>query len=155
MSNLTLHADYLAEAIEKQGYSIMSERNARGLPLVAFRFRTLEEGGEDRHYDEFALAHHLRCRGWVVPAYTMAPKADVKMLRIVVREDFTRSRCDSLIDDLITCHHLLEGMDQETSKMLEEYINKHLTSTGKGGQAHPVYAVSLPVLFLLCRPVSV
>ncbi|EXK79168.1 glutamate decarboxylase [Fusarium oxysporum f. sp. raphani 54005] len=140
MSNLTRNADYLAEAIEKQGFLIMSERNGRGLPLVAFRFRTLEEGGEDRHYDEFALAHHLRCRGWVVPAYTMAPKSNVKMLRIVVREDFTRSRCDSLIEDLLICHRLLKDMDQETAKMLQEHINKHVTSTGKGEKAHPVYA---------------
>uniref|UniRef100_A0A0D2Y1U2 glutamate decarboxylase n=1 Tax=Fusarium oxysporum (strain Fo5176) TaxID=660025 RepID=A0A0D2Y1U2_FUSOF len=147
--------DYLAEAVEKQGFLIMSERNGRGLPLVAFRFRTLEEGGEDRHYDEFALAHHLRCRGWVVPAYTMAPKSNVKMLRIVVREDFTRSRCDSLIEDLLICHRLLKDMDQETAKMLQEHINKHVTSTGKGEKAHPVYAVSLLVSILLFRPVSV
>ncbi|RKK58508.1 hypothetical protein BFJ69_g17394, partial [Fusarium oxysporum] len=110
--------------------------------------------GEDPHYDEFALAHHLRCRGWVVPAYNMAPKSNVKMLRIVVREDFTRSRCNSLIEDLMTCHRLLKDMDRESSKRLEEYINKHLTSMGKDEHAHPVYAVSLSVSFLLFRPVS-
>jgi hypothetical protein len=46
-------------------------------------------------------------------------------------------------------------MDQETAKMLQEHINKHVTSTGKGEKAHPVYAVSLPVSILLFRPVSV
>ncbi|KAF9783563.1 hypothetical protein IL306_009386 [Fusarium sp. DS 682] len=155
MSNLTRNSDYLAEAIEKQGFLIMSERNGRGLPLVAFRFRTLEEGGDDRHYDEFALAHHLRCRGWVVPAYTMAPKSNVKMLRVVVREDFTRSRCDSLIEDLLICHRLLKDMDRETAKRLEEHINKHLTSTGKSENTHPVYAVSLPGNSALSASVSV
>ncbi|EXK76813.1 glutamate decarboxylase [Fusarium oxysporum f. sp. raphani 54005] len=140
MSNLTRNANYLTEAIEKQGFVIMSERNGRGLPLVAFRFRTLEEGGEDSHYDEFTLAHHLRCRSWVVPAYTMAPKSNVKMLRIVVREDFTRSRCESLINDLVICCRLLKDMDRESSKRLEEYINKHLTSMGKDENVHPVYA---------------
>jgi glutamate decarboxylase len=77
------------------------------------------------------------------------------MLRIVVREDFTRSRCDSLIEDLKICHGLLKDMDREASKRLEDYINKHLTSMGKGENAHPVYAVSLPVSTLLFRPVSV
>ncbi|RKK44707.1 hypothetical protein BFJ69_g18301, partial [Fusarium oxysporum] len=96
--------------------------------------------GEDHHYDEFALAHHLRCRGWVVPAYTMAPKSNVKMLRIVVREDFTRSRCESLINDLVICCRLLKDMDRESSKRLEEYINTHLTSMGKDENVHPVYA---------------
>ncbi|KAJ4250242.1 hypothetical protein NW762_012057 [Fusarium torreyae] len=140
MSNLTRNADFLAEQIEKQGYFIMSQRNGKVLPLVAFRFRTLEEGGEDRHYDEFALAHHLRCRGWVVPAYTMAPKSGVKMLRIVVREDFTRSRCDSLLQDLEICHKLLKDMDKESSKMLEQHINKHVTSMGRADSSHPAYA---------------
>ncbi|KAJ3530342.1 hypothetical protein NM208_g9371 [Fusarium decemcellulare] len=139
MSNLTRNADYLAEAVEKQGFVIMSERNGAGLPLVAFRFKT-PEGDEERHYDEFGLAHHLRCRGWVVPAYTMAPKSGVKMLRIVVREDFTRTRCDSLISDIALCCQLLKDMDKEDSKRLETYINKHLTSLGKGEGAHPEYA---------------
>jgi glutamate decarboxylase len=124
----------------------MSQRQG-GLPLVAFRFPTSEEGGEDHHYDEFSLAHHLRCRGWVVPAYTMAPKANVKMLRVVVREDFTRSRCDSLINDIMICLSLLKDMDPESSKTLEEHINKNITSMGKGDNAHPAYAVSHPVLF--------
>lgn len=155
MSNLTRNTDYLAKAIEKQGFVIMSERNGTGLPLVAFRFGPLEEGGEDRQYDEFALAHHLRCRGWVVPAYTMAPMSNVKMLRVVVREDFTRSRCDSLIEDLVICHRLLKDMDRESSQKLEEHINKHLTSMGKSENVHPAYAVSVLVFFLLRRPFSV
>ncbi|KAM5344412.1 hypothetical protein ACJ41O_012949 [Fusarium nematophilum] len=140
MSNLTRNADYLTEELEKQGFVIMSQRAGAGLPLVAFRFPTAEEGGDpDRHYDEFALAHHLRCRGWVVPAYTMAPKSNIKMLRIVVREDFTRTRCDSIIHDIMLCRRLVEDMDKESANRMQEYINKHLTSLGKGDHAHPVY----------------
>lgn len=144
MSNLTRTADYLTESLEKLGYVIMSERSGAGLPLVAFRLATPEEGGpEDRHYDEFSLAHHLRSRGWVVPAYTMAPKTNnLKMLRVVVREDFTRSRCDSLISDIKLCQGLLEETDKESIKKREEYIKKHLTSVGKAKHNHPVYAVS-------------
>ncbi|KAH7160539.1 pyridoxal phosphate-dependent transferase [Dactylonectria estremocensis] len=141
MSNLIRTADYLTDALEKQGFIIMSQRSGAGLPLVAFRFRNTEEGGDkDRHYDEFALAHHLRSRGWVVPAYTMAPNSNVKMLRVVVREDFTRSRCDSLISDIKLCYNLLEEVDRESNKRLEEYIKTHLTSVGKSKHAHPVYA---------------
>jgi glutamate decarboxylase len=117
MSNLTRNADYLTEMLEKQGFVIMSKRSGAGLPLVAFRFRTPEEASdEDRYYDEFSLAHQLRSRGWVVPAYTMAPNSNVKMLRIVVREDFTRMRCDLLIDDIMLCRGLLEEADRENIK---------------------------------------
>jgi len=55
MSNLTRTADYLSEALEALGFVIMSKRSGEGLPLVAFRFKEKE----DRHYDEFALAHKL------------------------------------------------------------------------------------------------
>ncbi|KAL6405446.1 glutamate decarboxylase [Ilyonectria robusta] len=139
MSNLTRTADYLTETLEKQGFVIMSQRSGAGLPLVAFRFPTPQEGG-DRHYDEFALAHHLRSRGWVVPAYTMAPNANVKMLRVVVREDFTRARCDSLINDIKLCRSLLEETDRENNKEREEYIKTHLTSLGKSKHVNPVFA---------------
>jgi glutamate decarboxylase len=93
MLNLTRTADYLSHALEEAGFIIMSQGGGHGLPLVAFRLNP-----KDGHqYDEFAIAHQLRERGWVVPAYTMAPNAgQIKLLRVVVREDFSRSRCDSL-----------------------------------------------------------
>ena len=67
MMNLTRTADYLAANLEALGMILMSKKSGEGLPLVAFR---LPDG---KYYDEFNLAHSLRERGWVVPAYTMAP----------------------------------------------------------------------------------
>ena len=134
MSNLTRTADYLTESLEKIGFVIMSQRSGQGLPLVAFRFPGPNEKGgkQDRHFDEFALAHHLRSRGWVVPAYTMAPNTNkLKMLRVVVREDFSRSRCDLLIDDIKLCCGLLEASDRDTVKRQEEYIKAHITASGR------------------------
>lgn len=135
MSNLTRTADYLTEVLERDGFVIMSERGGQGLPLVAFRFKSAAEGGKDRHYDEFALAHHLRSRGWVVPAYTMAPHTEqLKMLRVVVREDFSKSRCDMLIHDIRLCLGLLEQSDVETIKRQEAFIRDHIASHGKNKQ---------------------
>lgn len=63
-------------------------------------------------------AHQLRERGWVVPAYTMAPHSEkMKMLRIVVREEFTRSRCDALIADFKLA---LQTLDQLDEKKIQE-----------------------------------
>ncbi|KAK4186110.1 glutamate decarboxylase [Podospora australis] len=138
MSNLTRTANYLSDSLEAQGFIIMSKKNGDGLPLVAFRL----PHKEDRNYDEFALAHQLRVRGWVVPAYTMAPKTDnLKMLRVVVREDFTRNRCDSLITDIKLSQAVLEQMDKESIKKQQEFINKHHVSSGKSTHNHPKYRV--------------
>uniref|UniRef100_L2FHT3 Glutamate decarboxylase n=1 Tax=Colletotrichum fructicola (strain Nara gc5) TaxID=1213859 RepID=L2FHT3_COLFN len=136
MSNLTRTADYLSQSLEVLGFTIMSQRSGAGLPLVAFRLPEKE----DRNYDEFALAHQLRVRGWVVPAYTMAPKTnDLKMLRVVVREDFSKSRCDMLITDIKLCMGLLEQMDQESIKRQQDFIHKHHLTSTKSSHNHPKF----------------
>ncbi|GJC83577.1 glutamate decarboxylase 1 [Colletotrichum liriopes] len=138
MSNLTRTADYLSESLEVLGFVIMSKRSGEGLPLVAFRLADKE----DRNYDEFALAHQLRVRGWVVPAYTMAPKTnDLKMLRVVVREDFSKSRCDALITDIKLCMGLLEQMDQASVKRQQDFIHKHHLTSTKASHNHPKFRV--------------
>lgn len=132
MTNLTRTADYLTEVLESLGFVIMSQRSGRGLPLVAFRFASVKEGGKERHYDEFALAHQLRSRSWVVPAYTMAPHTNkLKMLRVVVREDFSRSRCDMLIADIKLCVGYLDEADKETIKRQQDFIHAHITASGR------------------------
>lgn len=74
-------------------------------------------------YDEFAIAHHLRERGWVVPAYTMAPHAEkMKLMRVVVREDFTRSRCDALILDFKHALDTLNAMDKTALEQHKEWV---------------------------------
>ncbi|QPG97540.1 hypothetical protein C2857_006498 [Epichloe festucae Fl1] len=134
MSNLTRTADHLAASLASLGFVILSKGSGRGLPLVAFRLAGPDDpdGRRHRHYDEFALAHQLRSRGWVVPAYTMAPETNkMKMLRVVVREDFSRARCDVLIADIKLCLGLLEETDKETVEKQEDYVRTHLTSSGR------------------------
>ena len=50
----------------------------------------------------------------VVPAYTMAPHSEkLKMLRVVVREDFSKSRCDSLLRDIKMSVETLSKFDED------------------------------------------
>lgn len=115
MVNLTRTADYLAAQLKELGFIIMSEGRGQGLPLVAFRL----DPTKDHVFDEFAIAHQLRERGWVVPAYTMAPHSEaLKLMRVVVREDFTKARCDSLVQDIKLALQVLEAMDKAN---LERY----------------------------------
>ncbi|KAF2124645.1 glutamate decarboxylase [Dothidotthia symphoricarpi CBS 119687] len=114
MLNLTRTSDYLAANLESMGFIILSQKSGEGLPLVACRMD--EDLG--KHYDEFAIAHQLRERGWVVPAYTMAPHSEkMKLMRIVVREDFTKARCDALIADFKLA---LETLDSQDAKKIQE-----------------------------------
>jgi glutamate decarboxylase len=138
MANLTRTADFLSESLADMGFVIMSQVAGRGLPLVAFRLATPAEGGkEDRHYDEFALAHSLRSRGWVVPAYTMAPKTEqLKMLRVVVREDFSKSRCEMLLHDIKLVLGMLEESSRESVQRQQDYVKSHVTSAGRRDKHH-------------------
>ncbi|KAK9364492.1 pyridoxal phosphate-dependent transferase, partial [Lipomyces kononenkoae] len=136
MSNLTRTADYLSDSLHQLGFVIMSQKGGAGLPLVAFRL----DQSADKHYDEFALAHQLRERGWVVPAYTMAPHTeDLKMLRVVVREDFSKSRCDQLLTDIKLCLQVLDDMDREQIKTREQYVKQHVSNSHKAKHGHHHY----------------
>jgi len=123
MLNLTRVADYLSAALTNLGLIIMSKGGGTGLPLVAFR---LDPAKKTRKYDEFAVAHVLRERGWVVPAYTMAPHSgELKMMRVVVREDFSRPRCDALVTDIKLALDTLNSMDQKRLEEEHYRLKKH------------------------------
>ena len=64
-------------------------------PIVAVRARE----GEDLNLA--AVSHRLRERGWIVPAYTLPPNAqNITVLRMVVKEDFSRDMADMLAHDV-------------------------------------------------------
>ena len=66
------------------------------LPVFAFRMADGVAG-----YTVFDVSDALRERGWQVPAYTMPPnREDVAVLRIVVRNGFSRDMATLLMDDL-------------------------------------------------------
>jgi len=103
MTNLTNTSDWLAQQISeikdvngKIKFHLLGDNlGGKGLPLVAWKLKDQED------YDEFAIARALRTRGWIVPAYTMAPHAQtLKLLRVVVREDFSIARARMFLHDL-------------------------------------------------------
>ena len=99
MQGLSDTAAYLAQAVEDLGrFEVMSKPGT--VPLVCFRLAgNPAEGGPG--YSVFDISAHLRQRGWIVPAYTLAPNAqDIAVLRVVVRENFSRDLADLLADDL-------------------------------------------------------
>lgn len=152
MMTLRATANYLTACLEELGFLILSKGVGKGLPVVAYRLNPKH----NHHYDEYALAHHLRERGWIVPAYTMAPHAsDLKLMRVVVREDFSRSRCDQLIHDIRQSIDVLNSMDKDSitqhmdrakhkaanrrrSHHVQHFKGEKHSLQGKSGKTHPV-----------------
>ena len=66
------------------------------LPVFAF---TLADGVTG--YSVFDVSAHLREAGWLVPAYTFpADRADLSVLRVVVRNGMTHDLADLFVEDL-------------------------------------------------------
>jgi glutamate decarboxylase len=110
MANCAMNAKILTQAIEKLGrFKILSKEI--GVPVVAFSLL------DNHDHDEYEISDGLRRYGWTVPAYTMAPDAQhVTLLRVVVREDFSRSLADRLVTDI---KRVLAYMDARPSKLIQ------------------------------------
>jgi glutamate decarboxylase len=89
-------ARYLAGEIAAMGpFELLSDGS--DLPVLAFR---LADAGKSC-YSVFDVSERLRQRGWLVPAYTFPENLqDVAVLRIVVRNGFSRDMAGLLIADL-------------------------------------------------------
>jgi glutamate decarboxylase len=94
MQNCRDNATVLRDGIEKMGYFDVVSKDS-GVPLVAFSLK------DSSKYTVFEVAESLRRFGWIVPAYTMPADAEhVAVMRVVIREDFSRSLAERLIADL-------------------------------------------------------
>jgi glutamate decarboxylase len=66
------------------------------IPVLAFRIRE----DADVNYTVFDISEQVRHRGWLIPAYTLPENAeDIAVLRIVVKEDFSRDMASLLLED--------------------------------------------------------
>ncbi len=75
------------------------------LPVFAFRIADPDAG-----FSVFDLSERLRSRGWLMPAYTFpANLTDTAVLRIVVRNGFSKDLADLLLADLRRHVHALSA----------------------------------------------
>lgn len=66
------------------------------LPVFAFR---VTQGADD--FSVYDVSEAMRVRGWILPAYRMPPAIeDVAVLRVCVRNGFSRDLASMLLDDL-------------------------------------------------------
>ncbi|KAG2391365.1 Glutamate decarboxylase [Vigna angularis] len=120
MENCRDNMAVLKEGLEKtEKFDIVSKDI--GVPLVAFTLK------DHSHFNEFQISDLLRRYGWIVPAYTMPPDAEnVTVLRVVVREDFSRTLAERLVTDLTKVVHELE--------LLPARVISSTVTTGEDGE---------------------
>ena len=94
MQALRENATWLSGKIAAMGpFELLSDGSA--MPVFAF---ALKDGAK---YSVFDVSNRLRERGWQVPAYTLPANAeDIAVLRVVVREGFSRDMAGMLLADL-------------------------------------------------------
>ncbi len=98
------NAKLLADRLAEMGRFDLVGAGEEQLPLVAFNLAG-EQG-----FDEFDIAWQVAAeRGWMLPAYTMPPQADhVKMLRALVKLNFSHAMVNTLADDIAAACETLD-----------------------------------------------
>lgn len=104
----------LKEELEKTGrFNIISKDD--GVPLVAFSLK------DHSHFNEFQISDFLKRYGWIVPAYSMPPDAqEVTVLRVVIREDFSRTFAERLVIDIQKVLQELDLLPPRTATVTAE-----------------------------------
>ncbi|XP_042474176.1 glutamate decarboxylase-like isoform X2 [Zingiber officinale] len=94
MENCTENMKVLKAGIEATERFVIVSKDV-GVPLVAFSLK------DSSKFTVFDVSESLRRFGWIVPAYTMPADAEhVAVLRVVIREDFSRSLAERLVIDI-------------------------------------------------------
>ncbi len=109
-------AKHLAGEIAAIGpFELLSDGS--DLPVLAFRLADPAKAC----FSVFDLSERLRLRGWLVPAYTFpANMQDTAVLRIVVRNGFSRDLADLLISDLRAQVKILQAAPREPVPLLPD-----------------------------------
>jgi len=94
MESMRDTATYLSGKVQELGpFELLSRGDT--IPVFAFTLK------QPKAYTVFDLSDKLREHGWQVPAYTMPPQVeDLAVMRVCVREGFSRSLAEMLLADL-------------------------------------------------------
>lgn len=94
MKNILANAHYLEEQLMKLGkFELLTD--TKYLPVVVVRLL------DESKYTVYKLTDTLRQKGWIIPAYTLPKNADdIAVMRMVVKENFSRDMCERLAVDV-------------------------------------------------------
>ncbi|MBD3389674.1 glutamate decarboxylase [Candidatus Micrarchaeota archaeon] len=120
MKNSMSNAQHLAKQIKKTGkFEMLSV--AQVIPVVTFQLKG------SPGFTVYALSKKLREKGWIVPAYTLPKDADkIAILRVVVKENFSRDMADLFFEDLIKAYDSLKKEKPEKKKQVKRKAEKRI-----------------------------
>ena len=106
MNNIMVNAAYLEKILLELGmFDILTD--TKYLPVVAVKLKSTE------NYTVFDISEELRKRGWIVPAYTLPPNAEeIAVLRMVVKENFSRDMSEIFVKDIKNVVERLKGISK-------------------------------------------
>lgn len=119
MENMQENARFLASKLDKSGkFEIIN-------PDVMFPLITVKL--KDCEFSVFNLSEKLRQKGWIVPAYTLPSNADdIAVLRMVVKESFSKDMVEMLFSDIMESIEILQKSEKEIRKEIDEKENPTL-----------------------------
>lgn len=119
MENMNENAHYLASKLNGSGKFDVINKSIQ-FPIVTVQLKNCD-------FTVFHLSEKLRQKGWIVPAYTLPEDADdVAVLRIVVKESFSKDMVEMLFDDIMESIDTLNKTTQERLKHIDEKENPTL-----------------------------
>jgi len=119
MENMQENARYLASKLNGSGKFEVINKSVT-FPIVTVELK-------DSDFTVFHLSEKLRQKGWIVPAYTLPANADdVEVLRMVVKESFSKDMVEMLFADIMESIEKLEQPEEERLKSVNENKNPSL-----------------------------
>lgn len=119
MENMLENARFLANRLDDTGkFEILDVEMM--FPLVTAKLKNCD-------FSVFHLSDKLRQKGWIVPAYTLPPNADdIAVIRLVVKESFSKDMADMLVDDVLESIEELNKTHAEIKKEIDDQDNPSL-----------------------------
>ena len=107
------NSSYLAKKLqESDKFAIINKQGM--FPIVAARLK-------DASFTVFQLSEKLREKGWIVPAYTLPEDAeDIAVMRMVIKENFSRDMVEMLFNDIMDAYNSLELSDTERKERAKD-----------------------------------
>lgn len=119
MENMQKNARYLASKLQETDKFEIINKNVM-YPLVAVKLQNCE-------FNALHLSEKLRQKGWIVPAYTLPANAeDISVLRMVIKESFSKDMVEMLFKDIMDSIDNLNRSLEERRKIIEERGNPTL-----------------------------
>ena len=121
MNNCLANAQFLAKSLSSLPQVHMINESQM-LPIVAIRLKD-----EIKNFTVFDLSAKLRERGWVISAYTLPPNAqEVAIMRIVIREHFSRDMAGILFKDIKNAIEVLSKNEKASEKKSDKERQHHI-----------------------------